>query len=313
MNDSRRGLLAKGAAGVSALAGIGWVTQRSIDSSGEGNDMLPPPARPDEEWTLRFDEQWDGFDDSRWARNFIVDGDVVPDDDATVSGDHVVVEGNQCRLQVQSEGTGPDGCYQGVINSSTYGLDWHPHEGVPVNPDEGGGGQYMEARLKLPGRTGVLPGFWSMPANTNWPPEIDIVELFQRGNDPESERRTFQTDAHWTWSTEPGDRDTHAHETRSTDTGIDLTETFNTFGCAWFEDRLEWYFNGDHIHTRDGPDELFATLNHGAAHPFGMVFSNHVNRVGEANLDEEWMAEMVIDWVHVWDRTEGPANSDESG
>ena len=306
MTPSRRNVLVKGTVGVSALAGIGWFANHRLNSDVAVSDLDPPPERREENWTLRLDEQWDGseLDRSRWAISFIDNGDAIPDDDATVSEDHVVVDGNQCRLRVESQGTGPDGCYQGVLNSSTYGLDWHPPEGVPVNPVEGGGGQYMETRLQMPGRTGILPAFWAMPANTNWPPEIDVVELFQQGDDPESERQTLQTDAHWTQSTEPGDQDTHAHETHSTDTEIDLTETFNTYGCAWFEDRIEWYFNGDHINTRDGPPELFATLNNGAALPFGLIFSNHVNRFGNANLNEEWTEEMVIDWVRVWDSAE---------
>lgn len=304
MTLGRRALL-KGTAGVSALAGIGWVANRRFNDSPDIpiSDLAPPPERSDENWTRRLDEQWRGgeLDRSRWAPHFIDHGDSVPDDDATISEDHVTVDGDHCRLRVESQGTGPDGCYQGVLNSSTYGLDWHPHEGIPINPVEGGGGQYMEARLRLPGRTGILPGFWSMPANTNWPPEIDVVELFQQGDNPESERRTFQTDAHWTSSTQPGDQDAHEHDTRSIETERDLSETFNTYGCAWFEDRIEWYFNGNHVRTKESPAELFTTLTHGAALPFGLIFSNHVNRFGNANLDEEWAEEMVIDWVRVWD------------
>lgn len=336
MDNSQRRTFLKSAIGVISLTGISYVIIKEYRKLheiiwGKNKDDEPTddssdtdtveeeqtdsvtgdnPDGPTGEWSLRLDEQWDEFDTSYWAVGFIDHEDWIPDDDASVSPEHVVVEDNQCRLLIESKGTGPDGCYQGVINSSTGGERWHPSEGVPIDPAAGEGGQYMEARIKMPGRTGILPGFWAMPANMNWPPEIDVVELFQQGDTPESERQTFQTDVHWTQSTEPGDQDTHAHDPHSTETGIDLTETFNTYGCAWFEDRIEWYFNGNHINIRDSPPELFATLNNGAALPFGLIFSNHVNRFGNANLNEEWIEEMVIDWVRVWDLSEESGDSE---
>ena len=321
MNDSSRRLLLKSAIGALSLTGIGCaVGKRSKNSQGKGwrtetqTDSVTPtnPDGPAGEWSLRLDEQWNEFNTSRWGVGFIDHEDWIPDDDASVSSDHVVVENNQCRLQIESEGTGPDGCYQGVINSSTGGESWHPSEGIPIDPAAGEGGQYMEARIKMPGRTGLLPGFWGHPANMNWPPEIDIVELFQYGDDPMRERQTLHTNAHWTSSTEPGDMETHKHNGHATGTGIDLTETFNTYGCAWFEDRIEWYFNGEHVITRDSPSELLDTLNNDAARPFGLIFSNHVNRLGEADLTEPWTEEMVIDWVRVWDFAGGADGTTES-
>ena len=303
MTESRRRFLLKTAGSIS-FAGTGGYLLRSQtgNSTSGGHKQSDGPDGPDGDWILRLDEQWNEFDTSRWSVGFIDHSTVVPDDDATVSEEHVIVDGDRCRLQIESQGTGPDGCYQGALNSSTRGLEWHPSEGVPVNPVEGGGGQYIEARIKMPGRTGILPAFWAMPANTNWPPEIDVAELFQRGSNPEAERRTLHTDAHWTTSTNPGDQSTHRHDKRSTEMGIDLPTTFNTYGCAWFEDRLEWYFNGSRIRTREWPPELFATLTHEGALPFGLLFSNHVNRVGTVNLHEAWTEEMVIDWVRVWDK-----------
>lgn len=259
------------------------------------------PVGPEGEWSLVFDEQWSELNDDRWAVGFIDHEDWIPDDDASVSADHVTVADGQCILEIESTGNGPEGCYQGVINSSVGGENWHPSTGVPITPTAGEGGQYMEARMKMPGRTGILPAFWGHTADTTWPPEIDVVELFQYGDDAAAEQRTLHANAHWTASTEPGDMESHEHNPYSVDTGVDLTETFNTFGCAWYSDRIEWYFNGERILTRDGPDAMLETLNDEGSHPFGLIFSNHVNRMGEANLDEAWTEEMIIDWVRVWE------------
>jgi len=41
-----------------------------------------------------------------------------------------------------------------------------------------------------------------------------------------------------------------------------------------------------------------------AARPFGLVFSNHVNRVGTADLTTSWSEALKIEWVRVWERDE---------
>lgn len=259
-------------------------------------DITPTASGPDGNWTVVVEEDWEQFDTDRWGVGFIDREDRIPKDDATVSSDHVFVENEQCILQVESEGTGPSGCYQGVINSSVGNEPHHPPDGIPIDPSPG---QYVEARLKLPGRIGVLPAFWMHPANMNWPPEIDVVELFQQGDNPEAERRSLHVDVHWSSSGEPDDRDTHEHAPSSVDVGKDLSESFNTYGCAWFEDCVEWYFNGRQIATRSTPPAMTASLTAPTARPFGLVFSNHVNRIGKADLDQAWTEQLVIDWVKV--------------
>ncbi|MDZ5813358.1 family 16 glycosylhydrolase, partial [Halorubrum sp. AD140] len=112
------------------------------------------------------------------------------------------------------------------------------------------------------------------PANTNWPPEIDVAELFQRGDAPETGRRSLNVNVHWSASGEPNDRETHEDAPSTVDVGVDLTESFNRYGCAWFEDRVEWYFNGERIAARSSPPAMISSLTAGAARPFGLIFSN---------------------------------------
>lgn len=254
---------------------------------------------PDDDWQLVVDEQWESFDTDRWGVGFIDREEWIPDDDAAVREENVTITDGVCELLVESEGTGPDGCFQGVINSTTGEEPHHPAAGIPIDPVPG---QYVEARLKLPGRTGILPAFWMHPANMNWPPEIDIVELFQRGEETSSERQHLHVNVHWSESGTPNDRETHTDDPFSLDTSIDLTESFNTYGCAWFEDRIEWYFNENHILTRTTPPAMIQSLTALESRPFGLVFSNHVNRIGQANLTEQWRERLAIDWVRVWEQ-----------
>lgn len=260
---------------------------------GVSSDSTDGPAG---DWSVVVEENWEGFDSDRWGIGFIDRDDWIPEDDATVDANHVSVVDGQCILEVESEGNGPDGCYQGVINSSVGNEDHHPPVGIPIDPSPG---QYVEARLKLPGRTGILPAFWMHPANTSWPPEIDIVELFQRGNNPQRERKTLHVTVHWSGSGEPGDQVTHEHTQTAVNTATDLTESFNRYGCAWFEDCIEWYFNGNQIATHSSPPTMIESLTADGARPFGLIFSNHVNRIGQANLEKTWTEQLVIDWIRV--------------
>lgn len=289
---TRRDLLvtvgATSIAGCQRLGGTEAVSEP--EQSGDG---------PAGDWTRIVEEDWSSFDPDRWGVGFIDREDWIPDDDATVSADHVFIEDETCVLEIESNGTGPDGCFQGVINSSVGAADHHPQEGIPIDPSPG---QYVEACLKLPGRVGVLPAFWMHPANTYWPPEIDIVELFQRGSESVDERQRLHTDVHWSAAGEPNNRETHEHAPASLDVGTDLTTGFNRYGCAWFEDRIEWYFNGEQIRERTSPAALFQTLHNPSARPFGLILSNHVNRIGEASLETEWTEQLLIDWIHVWEQ-----------
>lgn len=248
------------------------------------------------DWSVVVEENWDQFDSDRWGVGFIDREEWVPEDDATVSADHIFIEDGQCILEIESNGTGPSGCYQGVINSSVGGESHHPPVGIPIDPSPG---QYIEARLKFPRRNGVLPAFWMHPANTNWPPEIDIVELFQHGDNPETETQLMNVDVHWSSSGEPNDRENHEHSPASVNVSNDLTENFNTYGCAWFEDRIEWYFNGKQVAAHSLNSVMRASLTASTARPFGLVFSNHVNRIGQADLTQSWTEQFVIDWVKI--------------
>jgi beta-glucanase (GH16 family) len=42
---------------------------------------------------------------------------------------------------------------------------------------------YFEARVKMPGGLGVWPAFWLNPEDTKWPPEIDIFEFVNNGQE----------------------------------------------------------------------------------------------------------------------------------
>ncbi|ELZ24396.1 hypothetical protein C477_01220 [Haloterrigena salina JCM 13891] len=93
------------------------------------------PDGPDSDWSLVVDEQWDAFDESRWAVGFIDPEERIPDDDASISDGNVVLRDGRCVLRIESDGTGQDGCCQVVSDSSVGSKDWNPDEGIRIDRD----------------------------------------------------------------------------------------------------------------------------------------------------------------------------------
>lgn len=230
------------------------------------------------DWSLTLDEQFEGpsLEEDRWGIGFGWGND-SDTDDATVSEDNVVVD-DALRLKITHGGGGTSDISQGTINTK---------DRRTFDP-----GHYFEARMKLPARQGILPAFWAKPNSDLWPPELDFIELFQDGD-------ADLTQAHYNvhYASQVGDAASHRQSPITHDADEPLTESFNVFGCAWLEDGISFYFNGEHVGTCDAADAV-ATVNDGA--PFYLMFSNHVNRIGSADLSQPWETETVVDWCRVW-------------
>ena len=97
---------------------------------------------------------------------------------------------------------------------------------------------YFEARLKLPGQAGGQPGFWLLPTDGTWPPEIDIAEqvgrepsmLYQMGNN------------------QP----------------VDTTQ-WHVYGLEWTANYLAWYLDGQltyEVHTTAFQKPMYVLLSY---------------------------------------------------
>lgn len=258
----------------------------SLGANTVSADTNGGPENP-ADWRLVFEDEFDAgtLDTATWNVGFGW-GMTSNNDDADVSEDNVVVDDGALRLRCTHDGSGPGGVYQGAINTR--------------DTESFGPGHYFEARMQMPGRTGLLPAFWAKPDSEAWPPEIDFVELFQTGEDTQSDRQTVHFNVHWSTSNRVGDTSTHTNDGLTHDEGVDLTETFNTYGCAWHEDRLEFYCNGTHVGTQD-EGAMMNAVSAGA--PFYMMFTCHVNRFGTPDYTDSWEEELVVDWCRVWEHT----------
>lgn len=100
---------------------------------------------------------------------------------------------------------------------------------------------YFEARMDVPSGKGMWPAFWLLPANGDWPPEIDVMENY--GGD----QTTFTVHSNSTGT------ETQAY---SFDFDPNVAEGFHTYGVLWNEAKIVWYLDGVEIYEQPTPPDL---------------------------------------------------------
>ncbi len=98
---------------------------------------------------------------------------------------------------------------------------------------------YFEMNAKLSNAAGVVNGFWLLPADGSWPPELDVAEVV--GSNP----KTLVETSHSGGGTTP-------HWTDVPDT----SQAFHTYAVDWEPDKLTWYFDGKQVAQQDTPADM---------------------------------------------------------
>ncbi len=96
---------------------------------------------------------------------------------------------------------------------------------------------YFEMRARLPRGKGVWPAFWMLPADFDWPPEIDIMESI---GDPASVYVT-------------------AHSKLGKDPGLQIAVTpddFHVYAVSWDAKTLIWFVDGREIKRIPTPADM---------------------------------------------------------
>ncbi len=144
---------------------------------------------------------------------------------------------------------------------------------------------YMEMRAKVPGGQGLWPAFWTLPADLNWPPEIDVFEII--GDSPD----VINMHYHYPNGTDEGGDNGKAW------TGPDFSAGWHTFGVDWEPNAITWYVDGverrtytDTSNITSKPMFLLANLAVGGSWP------------GSPDASTQFPALYQIDYIHVWQK-----------
>jgi beta-glucanase (GH16 family) len=98
---------------------------------------------------------------------------------------------------------------------------------------------YFEMNAKLSNAAGVVSGFWLLPADGSWPPELDVAEVV--GSNP----KTLTETSHSSSGTTP-------HWTDVPDT----SQAFHTYAVDWEPDKLTWYFDDKQVAQQNTPADM---------------------------------------------------------
>ena len=144
---------------------------------------------------------------------------------------------------------------------------------------------YMEMRAKVPGGQGLWPAFWTLPADLNWPPEIDVFEII--GGSP----NVINMHYHYPNGTDNGG------DNGKEWTGPDFSAGWHTFGVDWEPNAITWCVDGverstytDINNITSKPMFLLANLAVGGSWP------------GSPDASTQFPALYQIDYIRVWQK-----------
>lgn len=138
---------------------------------------------------------------------------------------------------------------------------------------------YFEVRARLPKGKGIAPGFWLMPADGSWPPDLAPLEQF---GDTLVTTQSFRSKAGGT-----------NHEQNKVTLGIDGGSDFHTYGVMWKPDTISFYI--DRIPTAEyaTPADMHK--------PFYLLLTLAVGGWGgDPDASTRFPATMEVDYIRAW-------------
>ena len=144
-------------------------------------------------------------------------------------------------------------------------------------------------RAKLPVGKGLWPAFWLLPADKQWPPEIDAMEAFGSIN-PKAEGGV--TMVHY--------QSILTDQTKSCggwhDAKLDVTNDFHTYGVDLEPNGITYYF--------DGTPYASCPANPEANQPFYMLVDLAVGSPqswpGSPDASNNWPQFLQVDYVRAY-------------
>jgi beta-glucanase (GH16 family) len=134
---------------------------------------------------------------------------------------------------------------------------------------------YFEMRAKLPRGKGVWPAFWLLPADFDWPPEIDVMESV---GDPSKVYATA-----------------HSKTVKAVGTEIPVTpDAFHTYAVSWDRNQLVWFVDGREVKRQPTPPDMHKPMYLLANIALGGDWA------GAPDASTPWPARMSIDYIRAY-------------
>ena len=244
---------------------------------------------------LHWEEVWEdqfNVDLSKWC---IINGCDHKDPDLIMLSDNVVIRNGFLVIMAHST---PEECPPSIEGCSSCDIcieGKHKAQSGWVETKENFNFEYgyIEALIKCPYETGLLPGFWTWIGDgDNWPyQEIDIFEM-QPGFHAYCYGSSYDHDNYMMTSTihlnPPNGACNDPDADGSTSFILDYTQ-WHIYGLEWSPSRIIWYVDGY-------PIKIYKNSKITDSTP--IIFS--LLRVYNIPLPENFYDEMLVDWVKVY-------------
>jgi beta-glucanase (GH16 family) len=255
-----------------------FVSQQQTQYRQHAAHMTTMPVGQTGRWTLIFDDEFDGtsLDTTKWTTCYPEGCDhrelnlYVPDD--------VIVSNGTLKLRAEKRSVGGKNYVSGMIQSG-------PSHLAPNTSKFSFTYGYMEMRAKVPKGKGMWPGFWTLPIDLSWPPEIDVLEIL--GDSTNIIHLTY----HY-----PTASDGDSARGRKW-TGPDFSANWHTYAVDWEPNVIIWYVDGierlrytDTTRIVKKPMYLIANLAVGGDSP------------GAPDASTSFPSYYEIDYIRVWKR-----------
>jgi beta-glucanase (GH16 family) len=147
---------------------------------------------------------------------------------------------------------------------------------------------YFEIRADMPDDQGAWPGFWLLPEDGSWPPELDVVEM--RGQEPNTVIVTAHSNA------------TGQHTMQSTPVKVASTAGFHTYGVLWEKDEIVWYLDDVAIAHANTPADMHK--------PMYMLVNLAVGGIaGDATQDLKDGSDLKVDYIRAYSLDDAPVTT----
>ncbi|MDX2021604.1 MAG: glycoside hydrolase family 16 protein [Deltaproteobacteria bacterium] len=158
----------------------------------------------------------------------------------------------------------------------------------------------IEVRAQLPFGRGVWPAIWTLGApphqRQQWPEcgEIDLMEYV--GFEPNVIHTTIHTGAY--------NHVKGTHKSAHTKVDVDPTTTFNVYAIEWTPERIDFFFNEQHVFTYANEHKTHAEWPYDDPEYILLSLAIGGNWGGQHGIDESVFPQaMRVDYVRVWQRS----------
>lgn len=253
---------------------------------------VPQPRGQSGNWNLVFDDEFNetSLDTTKWTPCFRWGTNAGCNSSTTPQSwylpSNVIVSNGTLKLKAQNQPITENGTTYPYTSGMISTGPWDKTRSAAKFALIYG---YMEIRAKVPKGQGLWPGFWTLPTDANWPPEIDASEIITGGG---FTTYTNTMSYHYIDATSDTNQSSGAIWTSP----VDLASGFHVYAVDWEPHGIHWYIDG--VERRSA----FTDSKNITAKPMYLLIQLEVGGSWPGNPDSRTPFPSIyeVDYVRVW-------------